>query len=150
MHRAGRPIEHVAFYGTLCAGLAPHARLGLATALEPLGRVTIRGTVYDLGAYPGIVLGKGQTQVELYRIVDASIIARLDRYERHNPRNRGGCLFRRASIRVPGRSTNAGAPRGRGRPLDAWLYVFNRSIRGKRPIQGRSWAEHCAKRALNR
>ena len=43
-------------YGTLQPGLAPTAMRDIVERFRPLGRATVRGTLYPLGAYPGLAL----------------------------------------------------------------------------------------------
>src|SRR4051794_6778720 len=43
-------------YGTLLPGQAPPAMRDLIARMSDLGPATVRGRLYDLGAYPGIIL----------------------------------------------------------------------------------------------
>ncbi len=132
---AGREIRHVLLYGTLCAGEPAHARFRLGESLTLAGRRVVPGTLYDLGPYPGLVLDGGSGHAELYRIDDASALARLDRYEGYDPRNPAASLFVRTRLHV---ARHAHSSAGR---LAAWVYVYNGSVAGCPAIQG-SWAAH--------
>ena len=72
--------RHVFVYGTLRAG----GSNDIARFAPPPERVAdgeIAGTLYDLGAYPGAVLGgEGRVRGEIYRITPA-LEAQLDRLE---------------------------------------------------------------------
>lgn len=76
-HRVPR---HVFVYGTLRAG----GRNDIARFRpqpERVGDAMIAGTLYDIGAYPGAVLGgTGRIRGEVYRI-DTEVEAALDRLE---------------------------------------------------------------------
>lgn len=111
-------VSHIAFYGSLRRGFAKHAELGLASALQFLGRRAIEGTVVDLGAYPGLVAGSGVVDVELYRILDATVLERIDEYEAYDPADPAS-LFVRKAVRVP-RASGSGAAE-----CLAWVYFFN-------------------------
>lgn len=135
-----RRVGHVLVYGTLCASEPAHARLNLRASLTYRGRRRVPGTLYDLGPYPGLVLDGGEARAELYRIDDAQVLARLDRYEGYDPVDEAESLFVRTRVRVPrhAQSTNAW--------LEAWIYVFNGSVAGRPVITARSWPEHRRRR----
>jgi gamma-glutamylcyclotransferase (GGCT)/AIG2-like uncharacterized protein YtfP len=136
-------VEHIVFYGSLSSGEAPYAELGLARALELSGRIGLRGRLYDLGAYPGLVLG-GQRAIEgeLHRILDPSVLARLDRFEGYDARRPASSLFRRVSVEVPYPGSHADVSGAAARPITAWIYVFNGCARGRKSIDCKSWREH--------
>lgn len=69
----------VAVYGSLRRGERANRMLQFS---EYLGQDTVKGRLYDLGAYPGLIVDpKGDdVVVELYSI-DAETLANLDRYE---------------------------------------------------------------------
>lgn len=67
-------------YGTLRAGGSNDIRR-YAPAPRLIGNARVRGTLYDLGAYPGLRLdGAGSVAGEVYEI-DAALEAALDRLE---------------------------------------------------------------------
>lgn len=135
-----RKIHHMLLYGTLCAGEPAHERLGLHEALTFQGRRRVPGTLYDLGPYPGLVLGSGTAPAELYRIDDPAIIAHVDSYEGHDPGDPSASLFVRTVLAVPRHAHSAAAS------LDAWVYVFNGSVAGRPVIRQRAWPEHRRRR----
>jgi len=79
----------------------------LAHRATPMGRGTVRGALFDLGRYPGLVAGRGRVRGEVYRLADAQLLRTLDREE--------GYHFRRSW----GLVTLA-----RGRRVRAWLYRY--------------------------
>ena len=123
-------------YGTLMAGFVRHRLLGPA-ALEAPGRV--RGSLLDLGGYPGVVLDDGGwVQGELYRVPDlAARLARLDRAEGYDPADQAGSLYlrRRGVVHVAD-----------GPPRDAWLYVYNGPAGGGPRISSGDWRAHVTAR----
>ena len=140
------PNGFLLLYGTLCSTEAAHTVHGLGTALAPLGKRTVPGSLYDLGAYPGLILGGGQTIAELYRIEDASILPRLDQFEEYDPCDPTKSLFRRTTIRVP-RHTGRKLQEISGTPMiDAWIYVYNGHVGGRSAIVGSSWHDYQATR----
>ncbi|WP_444812912.1 gamma-glutamylcyclotransferase family protein [Variovorax fucosicus] len=78
-HQASAP-RHVFVYGTLRAG-GSNDIARLRPPPERVGDGAIAGTLYDLGAYPGAVLGgAGRVHGEIYRITP-EVEAALDRLE---------------------------------------------------------------------
>ncbi|MDJ0841737.1 MAG: gamma-glutamylcyclotransferase family protein, partial [Acidobacteriota bacterium] len=69
--------DYFAVYGSLMSGLSgPWAKL-IAEGLVRLGPCQIPGVLYDLGAYPGLVHGEGDSTEtvagELYRVVQPAV-----------------------------------------------------------------------------
>lgn len=97
-------------------GFSRRPLLGPMAALEAQGRV--RGSLYDFGEYPGLVLDDaGWVAGELYRIPDlAARLHALDRAEWYDPANGARSLYvrRRGPVRLDD-----------GSSLDAWLYLYN-------------------------
>lgn len=97
--------RHVFVYGTLRRG----ERNDIARYLpRPLfvGPASVGGCLYDLGAYPGIVLGKGgQVAGEVYRITTA-VEAALDILEEVEADGSGEYRKREVPVVVAGQSLN--------------------------------------------
>lgn len=94
---------HVFVYGTLRRGGSNDIRR-LAPAPRWVGDAVLAGTLYDLGAYPGLVLG-GATGVrgEVYAIAPA-LLAVLDEIEEVYPQRSGEYLRREVQVQVAGAS----------------------------------------------
>jgi gamma-glutamylcyclotransferase (GGCT)/AIG2-like uncharacterized protein YtfP len=110
-------------YGTLHPDRAPAEIAPYARRLTPIGSATIRGHLYNLGDYPGVILDPGALPLpgHLFLIPDAETLAAFDRYEDYRPANPASSLFLRAE-------TTATLPDGRA--VTCWVYVYNREVPG--------------------
>jgi len=113
-------------YGTLRDALQRDVVLHGAPTRE-VGTATVAGVLYDLGNYPGLVGGAPDERVPgvVVELSDEAALARLDEYE-----DVGNGLFVRRRMIV---HLDAGGD------VEAWVYVYNRSVRGRRRIT--SWGE---------
>jgi len=88
-------------YGTLHPDRAPREIAHAARRLTLVGPATIRGHLYHLGAYPGVVLAShhdpAQPEVpgHLFHVPDAATLAALDAYEGFRPADPAASLFLR-------------------------------------------------------
>lgn len=133
------PVTDMLFvYGTLMAAagdaMGRVERTRLARESIPLGIATTRGLLYDLGRYPGLVVGAAQDGVvegELVRLSDpARSLGWLDRYEGIVPDQLDKNEYRRAEIDV----TIA-----EGRIVRAAAYVYTRELDQARLVASGSW-----------
>jgi gamma-glutamylcyclotransferase (GGCT)/AIG2-like uncharacterized protein YtfP len=111
-------------YGTLHPDRAPAEIAAAARRLKPMGLATIRGHLYNLGAYPGAVLDEAASATipgELFTVPDAATLAALDAYEDFRPDDPAGSLFLRVQ-------TNAIKPNGSHQLC--WVYIYNREVPG--------------------
>ncbi|HEY9199459.1 MAG TPA: gamma-glutamylcyclotransferase family protein [Gammaproteobacteria bacterium] len=129
-----RRIDHLFVYGTLRAAFDHPLQRSLRRHARRLGTAQVAGRLYDLGRYPGLVpdTAAGPVAGDLYRLRQArALLAMLDRYE--------GCAARmprpREYRRIPV------AVHWRGGSHWAWVYVYNRSVKGLRAIPG---GDYCA------
>jgi gamma-glutamylcyclotransferase (GGCT)/AIG2-like uncharacterized protein YtfP len=108
-------------YGTLHPDRAPAEIADAARRLTPIGPATIRARLYNLGAYPGVVLDQAASPIpgELFAVPDNATLARLDWYEDFRPADPANSLFLRVE-------TTATKPDGSHHPC--WLYVYNREL----------------------
>ncbi|MCY1168600.1 gamma-glutamylcyclotransferase family protein [Polaromonas sp.] len=102
------PARHVFVYGTLRRGEQRDINL-LQPAPEWVGQASLPGVLYDLGAYPGILLGgDGLVHGEVYRISPA-LELQLDEIEEVWPQQTGEYARREAEVRLdPQRPPGAG------------------------------------------
>ncbi len=115
-------------YGTLLPGLAPPVIADVVNTLRLVGPATVRGRLYDLGAYPGCILddGSGAVHGVLLEIADPAVLEELDAYECYAAHDAAGSLFRR---------TICNAITADGRVVSTWVYVYNRALSHARLIQ---------------
>ena len=91
--------RHVFVYGSLRAG-GSNDIARFSPPPERVGDADIAGTLYDLGAYPGAVLGgEGRVHGEIYRI-DAELEPQLDRLEGIAPDDSGEYAKREVLVRL--------------------------------------------------
>lgn len=115
--------HYVAVYGTLKRGYSNHRLLARARFL---GTDHLRSVVlFDLGPYPGALERPSQgVLVEVYE-VDNSGLERLDELEGYNAKAPEAGLYTRKPL---------GTCHG-----EAWVYLYNGSVRGCRRISRGSW-----------
>jgi len=116
-------------YGTLRDALQRDMILRGAQSRE-VGPATAPGALYDLGNYPGLVDGGPGDRVPgvLVELADEAALTRLDEYEDVDA---GLFVRRRASVRPDA-----------GGDVEAWVYVYNRPVAGRRRIT--VWGEQPA------
>jgi gamma-glutamylcyclotransferase (GGCT)/AIG2-like uncharacterized protein YtfP len=108
-------------YGTLRKQMSHPLSHLLVRDARFLGLGIFQGKLYDLGRYPGAVASKDKTHMvtgEIYRLHDANRVLRLlDEYEGHK--------FKR---------TQVGIYLGPHESLVCWIYLYTRSVAGRRII----------------
>jgi gamma-glutamylcyclotransferase (GGCT)/AIG2-like uncharacterized protein YtfP len=117
----GSPGVHLFVYGTLRSG---GGAAGLLRGCRLVGAGTVAGTLYDLGAYPALVLdGRGPVEGEVWRC-GADAPDRLDEYE-----GVPGGLYLRVRVVVEG--------------TECWTYVagplLERQLTPERRIRSGRW-----------
>ncbi|MBI2727083.1 MAG: gamma-glutamylcyclotransferase [Polaromonas sp.] len=136
--------RHVFVYGTLCSGeqrdinnLNPRPRY--------IGEGSVPGTLYDLGSYPGIVLGgQGTVRGEVYRI-SAELETKLDEIEEVWPQQTGEYAKREVLVRL---QRNGGGDSD-GRTASCLVYeVAGAQTRGKVLIESGDWVKYRKLRTL--
>jgi gamma-glutamylcyclotransferase (GGCT)/AIG2-like uncharacterized protein YtfP len=131
-------LDVVAVYGTLRRGERNHALLATARFL---GTGMVAGALHDMPAtneraygYPALIVGDGEIVVELYRLADPQMLARLDVLEAFDPLDETGSEYVRVAVDV------AGGPVSR-----AWVYRYaaDRTALGPRIPSG-DWRQRDA------
>jgi len=116
-------------YGTLIPGCEPAPMRPICTRMYVIGEATVRGILYDLDAFPGVVEGAGAVRGVVLR-VPSDAWGAMDAYE--------GCP-------VPGGSEGlckriiARARLDSGEDVDCWLYVYARDVSGRRAVKSGDW-----------
>jgi gamma-glutamylcyclotransferase (GGCT)/AIG2-like uncharacterized protein YtfP len=142
------PGDFLVVYGSLLRGQPFPSQLNLEESLKFVEVRAIAGALYDLGDYTAFVHGSGVVHAELYRILDISVLSRLDEFEDYDPSDLEQSLYLRTAIELP-RYTNALIQRlFRDATIDAWIYVYNQPLDDKTRIDARSWPEHLATRRV--
>ncbi|SDZ42360.1 Uncharacterized conserved protein YtfP, gamma-glutamylcyclotransferase (GGCT)/AIG2-like family [Variovorax sp. YR266] len=126
-------MPHVFVYGTLRRG----GRNDIARyrpAPVWVGEASISGTLYDLGAYPGVVLGGvGRVKGEVY-VVEPAVEAALDVLEEVADDDSGEYIKRQVRVDVGGQW------------LDCLIYEIHPArIVGRRVIESGDWIAHAAR-----
>lgn len=71
----------IAVYGLLRSGQSGFVKFDLADAFEFVEPCEIYGQMFDMGGFPGLFAGSGRIIGDIYRITDASVMAKLDAFE---------------------------------------------------------------------
>jgi gamma-glutamylcyclotransferase (GGCT)/AIG2-like uncharacterized protein YtfP len=138
-----RMTEYIFFYGTLWTGTGnPRIDALVRAHCRVVARGRIRGRLYDLGDYPGVVAterARERVFGMVYSLRDAGrCLPELDRYEDYDPAYPERGAFVRRMTRVT-RADRRGE-------LDAWVYFLNRRIvRAPRILSG-DYCRHRSRR----
>lgn len=133
-------------YGSLMRGQPYRRQLNLEDSLKFVGIRMVPGTLYDLGDYPAFVHGQGVVGAELYRILDVSVLSKLDKFEDYDSSALEQSLYRRTTIRLPRHKNVLIQKLLKDPTIDAWIYIYNQPLDGKTEVSARSWPEHLATR----
>jgi gamma-glutamylcyclotransferase (GGCT)/AIG2-like uncharacterized protein YtfP len=119
--------EKLFVYGTLRKGFPLHRYV--SNGARFIGTGTIRGMLYDLGAYPGVYASdEGEVKGELYELQNGSVhLKELDRIEDYYPDDPEHSLFIRVLTDV--RLSD-------GSSIQAWVYLLPSIPANCRLIQG--------------
>ena len=128
----------LAVYGLLLDGVGPSAAPRLRDSCRLLGGALLPGALLDLGPYPGLVPAPGTVRGELWELLDARVLAEVDRYEGYDPRRPDASAYVRREIRLV-------------RPaMDAWAYLYVGPRDGLPRVPGGDWRTHAARRLRGR
>lgn len=124
------PRTPVFVYGTLRPGQPAFKELRLAERVVCLGPATVAGTLYDLGDYPGAILGdSGVIAGELLMPRDDAVFTVLDAFELFNPQNPDQSEYLRVQTMTSADEASA------------WIYVYNFALNGARSIPSGDWSD---------
>jgi len=123
-------------YGTLRRDSPNSRHAMLARAARLVGRARMRGRLYQLGGYPGLVPAPDAerwVQGEVYELTDPeALLARLDEYEGCGPRDPEPHEYERV---------RAEAWMASGAREEAWVYVYRGPLSEKREIVSGDYCE---------
>jgi len=125
----------VFFYGTLMSGFERPGRSRIDSQLTPLGRGSIRATLFDLGIYPAAIPASDERVFgEIHRMSDVdNVLAALDEIEGYRPDQPDASLYTRVETPV----TLAD-----GRVEQAWVYFYNAPLGRAQRIESGDYLEH--------
>ena len=113
-------------YGTLAED-PPREIADVVQRLELIGDGFIFGRLYDLGEYPGAILGSRREKIfgKLLRFPESdaeTLLCRLDAYEGYDPKHPASSLFvrRRTTINQPD-----------GSPVAGWVYEYRGNVKSR-------------------
>jgi len=122
--------EYLFVYGTLRRGSGHPMQAFLSRRARWVGPAVFRGRLFRVAAYPAVVasLRPGErVRGDVYALDSPGpLLARLDAYEGCDSEARPPQQYRRVRLSV----RLMGGPR-----LDAWVYVYNRPLRGLRRLR---------------
>jgi gamma-glutamylcyclotransferase (GGCT)/AIG2-like uncharacterized protein YtfP len=127
-------LVHLAAYGTLMTGQTNGLSAAVRRRMVSAGRCRIPGILFrvqnrSVFDYPALVTAPGHSVAgELFTLPSADLPA-IDRYEDYRPDAPGGSAYIRRRLVV---RTERGA-------THAWVYVWNRSVAGLKPVGGDAW-----------
>lgn len=106
-------------YGTLLSALQHPMGKRLQSSAHLLGVGSVRGKLYDLGRYPGLIVSGDETsQVygEVYEFCEnSSLLRELDAYEGYYSANSPKNLYDRCKVAANLNSDNA---------INVWTYIY--------------------------
>ncbi len=117
------------------SGFERPGRARLDPLLEPLGRGTIRASLFDLGIYPAAIPSTdSRVWGEVHRMRDSdAVLATLDEIEGYRPAEPDASLYTRLETDV----TLAD-----GRTAPAWAYFYNAPLGRAQRIESGDYLEH--------
>ena len=125
----------VFFYGTLMSGFERSGRARLDPLLEPVGRGTIRASLFDLGIYPAAIPStESRVWGEVHRMRDVTaVLAALDEIEGYRPDEPDASLYVRVETAVTFPD---------GRTADVWAYFYNAPLGRAERIESGDYLEY--------
>jgi gamma-glutamylcyclotransferase (GGCT)/AIG2-like uncharacterized protein YtfP len=112
--------QYLFVYGSLLPGRAPAEIAATVDRLRTVGDGFVRGHLYDLGEYPGVVLDETGEKIpgKIFRLPEEpEVLKRLDEYEEFDAAQPEGSLFVRKECPVTRTSSS--------KKLNCWVYVYN-------------------------
>ncbi|MDP2225886.1 MAG: gamma-glutamylcyclotransferase family protein [Moraxellaceae bacterium] len=128
--------ELIFVYGSLRRGSAHAMAQWLASVADWQGEGRVAGTLYRVSWYPALVIaGEGVAadeegvQGDVFRLHEASALAQLDAFE--GVRGSVADEYRRERLAI----------RMASGEVQAWVYVWQQSVSGLKPVKGGDWLQ---------
>ncbi len=143
--------EYLLVYGSLWQGTEKHLEFKMDSNLSLVTNTTIKGCLYDLGEYPGLVIEADLSDKDKEKAIDVpvqlfkvnkeinpkdplKILTEIDRYEECNLQNPSVSEYRRTTLPV---TLGTGTIK-----VDAWIYLYNKSSEGKPKVENNNWPQY--------
>lgn len=119
--------EYIFVYGTLRKGIDIPINNAIAGDLEWIGTGAIKGGLYDIGNYPGVIKEDlGKIKGDVFKLVNSKKTLKiLDDYERFDVDNLEESDYIREAVEV----------NFENKKIQAWIYWYNQ------PVEGKVWIE---------
>jgi gamma-glutamylcyclotransferase (GGCT)/AIG2-like uncharacterized protein YtfP len=124
--------QYLFVYGTLKDEFAPPEIAGTVKKMKFVGNGFAYGKLYDLGEYPGAVLGtRDKIFGSIYEVPDdENILRKLDEYEGFHPQTPKESLYLRKKIKVYIND----------KTLTSWIYEYNQDLTNKPLIKSGNYS----------
>ncbi len=128
-------------YGTLRRSLIGAqknaALIQIMSELKFIGEGSVNGQLYDLGDYPGAIVGENFDNKifgEVYQLDDPqAVLTVLDQYEGFIPGELEASLFARIKVKITMFDDQV---------IDAWMYVYNDWVATGKLIESGDYAKY--------
>ncbi len=126
----------LATYGTLMRDFPAHGMMEEGRRTKFLGQFKVKGSIYDLGAFPGFKETEtGEVAVEVYEVISEGkeLVEALDYFEGYSQNRPEGSFYLRKELNLidDGRKVS--------------MYVFNRAVSENQKVASGSWRQHVGK-----
>lgn len=122
--------EYLFVYGTLLRDVSHPKSDILEKYARNQGRRIFRGRLYDVGSYPAAIASNNKNDKifgDLYELLrPQAALKKLDAYEGYFPENNTASFYIRTKETVYHTDGKHG--------IKSWIYLYNKSIEGLRPI----------------
>lgn len=123
-------------YGTLMQSFDTSMNRYLQRHARFLGAAVVKGRLYDLGRYPGLLLDEVSGRSVSGHVYTLSrpqeVLPVLDRYEGYDPSRPEAGEYRRTRINL----------RCEGQVLSCWVYLYNADVHGLSEITSGNYVDY--------
>lgn len=129
--------KHIFFYGTLMRGFPLRRSAGIDVWVRFVAHGSIRGVLFDLGAYPAAIQAEGIVRGEVYRIVEPNrLLSQVDAIEGYVSGELKRSRYRREAVI---------ATLDHGRQCRTWVYFYNAPLGGGGWVPSGDYRWHVAR-----
>lgn len=133
-------FQYLFVYGTLRKGFQLPINKQIAENVEWIGQAEIKGTLFDIGEYPGAKkndIGEKSFIIgDIFKILDIKVLEILDEYEGLDPLKitESDYLRKQETIDFDGKE------------IEVWIYWYNKSTDNKFRIRHNDYLEYLKKK----